>query len=327
MSQKYIGGFITKNPTAPTTSAAKGIWTLDQAANYRKQGIWPATPSAPTIGTATAVTSTTATVTYTAPTNLGAGTVTYTATSSPSGLTGTGASPITVSGLTGSTSYTFTVTASTAGGTSPASAASNSITTPAPLAIGDAYAGGFYAGQIGSGSAATHNLVIGPVASAQSTLKWKNVNTTTSGADSNIDGPQNTADMVADGNSTVYPAAHFCNDLVTGGFSDWYMPAKNELEVCYYNLKPTTTNNNTSSGINPNAVPARASNYTAGNPARTSATAFHPGGAEVFAEDRYWASTEDGVFGAKLQYFDNGFQNYRSKYGLNPVRAVRRVAV
>ena len=31
MSKTYPGGIITKNPTAPTTSAAKGIWTLDQA--------------------------------------------------------------------------------------------------------------------------------------------------------------------------------------------------------------------------------------------------------------------------------------------------------
>jgi hypothetical protein len=45
--------------------------------------------------------------------------------------------------------------------------------------------------------------------------------------------------MVADGSATVYPSAHFCNNLTVGGFTDWYMPAKNELEVCYYNLKPT----------------------------------------------------------------------------------------
>jgi hypothetical protein len=41
MSKQYPGGFITKNPTAPTTSAAPGIWTLDQATYYIKQGTWP----------------------------------------------------------------------------------------------------------------------------------------------------------------------------------------------------------------------------------------------------------------------------------------------
>ena len=70
----------------------------------------------------------------------------------------------------------------------------------APTVIGQAFGGGFYAGQIGVSSVATHYLIVGPVASAQSTLQWKNVSTNTPGADSDIDGPQNTADMVADGN-------------------------------------------------------------------------------------------------------------------------------
>jgi hypothetical protein len=249
MSQKYPGGFITKNPTAPSgpyeTSVAKGIWTLDQAMQFKKQGIWP-----------------------------------------------------------------------TAGNAAP------------PTVIGQAYAGGFYAGQIGVSGVATHYLVVGPIASAQTTLKWKNANTATPGADSDINGPQNTADMVADGSSTVYPCAHFCNDLVTGGQTDWYMPAKNELDVCYFNLKPTTTINTTSFGVNPNSVPARASNYTTGNPAQTSAAAFITStGAEAFAANTYWSSTESSAPNAWEQYFGNGGQYYYSKNFLLLVRAVRRVAV
>ena len=176
---------------------------------------------------------------------------------------------------------------------------------------------------------ADYNLVIGPLASAQSNLVWKNVNTTTTGADSVINGPQNTADMVADGNSTVYPCAHFCNDLSTGGYSDWYMPAKNELEVCYYNLKPSTADNSTNSGINPNAVPARASNYTAGTPAQTSATNFKDTGAEDFVANTYWSSTENSYSTAWMQSFSYGLQYYgfQSKDNSNYVRAVRRVAV
>jgi hypothetical protein len=327
--KQFPGGIITKNPTAPTTAAAKGIWTLGQASNYAKQGIWPRSPGAPTIGTATAG-SGAATVAYTAPTDLGAGTVTYTATSSPGGLTGTGASPITVSGLTNGTAYTFTVTASTPGGTSPASAASNSV-TPALPAIGAAYEGGFYAGQISTAGngVADYNLVIGPVTSAQnSSIKYKNANTATAGADSVINGTQNTADMVADGNSTVYPAAHFCNDLVIGGFSDWYMPAKNELEVCYYNLKATTTSNNTAVGTNTNAVPSRGSNYTAGTPAQTSATAFQTGNTEAFANAYYWSSTEaSNTSFAWTQFFQNGGQSTDFKTSYYSVRAIRRVAV
>jgi hypothetical protein len=197
-----------------------------------------------------------------------------------------------------------------------------------PTVIGQAFGGGFYAGQIGVSSVATHYLIIGPVASAQNaSIQYKNVSTATAGADSVIDGPQNTADIVADGNSTVYPAAHFCNDLVIGGFSDWYMPAKNELEVCYYNLKPGTATNNTSVGINANAVPARASNYTSGTPAQTSATDFRTTGAEDFAEVLYWASTEASASEAWMKDFGDGNQFYDFKTRSYRVRAVRRVAV
>jgi hypothetical protein len=333
MSTKYPGGFITKSPVAPTALVAKGVWTLDQAMQLKKQGLWPsfAVPGAPTIGTATQTGATTATVAFTAPASDGGTAITsYTATSSPSGGTGTlsqaGSGTISVTGLTGNTSYTFTVTATNAVGAGPASAASNSITT-LPV-IGAAFGGGFFAGQIGTSSVATHNLIVGPAASAESSSKqYKNANTATPGAESDINGPQNTADMVADGNSTVYPAAHFCNDLVIGGFSDWYMPASNELEVCYFNLKPTTTNNNTGAGVNPNAVPARASNYTAGTPAQTSATAFKDTGAEDFEAAYYWSSTENAATNAKYQLFSNGAQSPNNKVYSGRVRAIRRVAV
>ena len=200
---------------------------------------------------------------------------------------------------------------------------------PPPTVIGQAYGGGYYAGQIGVSGVATHYLVVGPVASAQNlSITYKNVNTATTGADSVIDGPQNTADIVADGNATVYPSGHFCNNLVVGGYSDWYMPAINELEVCYYNLKPTTASNNTSFGINANAVPARASNYTAGNPAQTTAAAFITStGAEAFTASGYWSSTEDSATTARLQRFDGGVQNGYDKNYVLRVRAIRRVAV
>lgn len=199
-----------------------------------------------------------------------------------------------------------------------------------PTVIGQAYGGGFYAGQIGVGGVATHYLVTGPVSSAQNASKqWKNANSAATGADSVIDGPQNTADMVAGGSPTVYPAAHFCDSLTVGGFNNWYMPSKNELEVCYYNLKPTTTNNQTSSGINANAVPARASNYTTGTPAQTSAAVFVTAtGTEAFGASLYWSSTENSSLDAWIQAFGYGAQ-YGDFYKNTSagVRAVRRVAV
>lgn len=100
-------------------------------------GITPV-PSVPTIGVATALSSSTASVAFTAP-GAYAGS-TYTATSSPGGFTGTSAtSPIVVSGLTESTSYTFTVTATNATGTSGPSSASSSITTAAAAVFQGVY--------------------------------------------------------------------------------------------------------------------------------------------------------------------------------------------
>jgi hypothetical protein len=204
------------------------------------------------------------------------------------------------------------------------------------ITIGSAFGGGFFAGQISTAGngIADYNLVVGPLASAQnSSIQYKNAGTATTGADSDIDGPQNTADMVADGNSTVYPAAHFCNNLTIGGFSDWYMPAKNELEVCYFNLKPSTTSNSVGQGANTNAVPSRPSGYTAETPAQTSATDFKSGGSQAFNSDSgpgvsaYWSSTEANAANARYQRFFNGTQNFNVKYANYKVRAVRRVAV
>ena len=287
-------------------------------------------PNAPTIGTATGG-SASLSVTFTAPSDVGGGAITsYTAvakrTSDGVVFTASGASsPITVTGLT-AVAFTATVFATNAYGPSPLSAASNSV-TPIP-AIGDSFGGGFFAGQISTAgnSIADYNLVVGPVASAQSSLQWKIVNTSTTGTTSVINGPANSAAM----NDVLHPCAQFCEGLTVGGFTDWYMPAQNELEVCYYNLKPSTTSNNTSSGINANAVPARASNYTSGTPAQTSSAAFQTSGAQAFTSigtPVYWSSTEDSATTAKEQRFSSGQQDYNSKTVYSNVRAIRRVAV
>jgi hypothetical protein len=102
--------------------------------------------------------------------------------------------------------------------------------------------GGFFAGQISTAGTgvADYNLVIAPKSSGENSSKqWKTSNTSTAGTSSVIDGPTNSANM----NDASHPAAQFCEGLTIGTFSDWYMPAQNELEVCYFNLKPTTTSN------------------------------------------------------------------------------------
>jgi hypothetical protein len=196
-----------------------------------------------------------------------------------------------------------------------------------PLVIGQVFGGGFFAGQISTAGngIADYNLVVGPVATAQSSLQWKTSNTSTAGTTSVINGPANSAAM----NDATHPAAQFCEGLTIGGFTDWYMPAKNELDVCYYNLKPDTSGNNTSSGTNANAVPARASNYTSGTPAQTTATDFIIStGAQAYSSDSYWSSTEFSATRGNLQNFSTGDQtNTSNKTYSYRVRAIRRVAV
>jgi hypothetical protein len=303
-----------------------GIWTVTQQMQAKGQSIWPAVPGAPTIGTATATGSTTATVAFTAGSTGYPATITgYTATSSPGGITGTGASsPISMTGLSTGTAYTFTVTATNASGTGPASAASNSI-TPA-IQPGDAYGGGYFAGQISTAGngIADYNLVVGPLSSAESSSKQcKTTNTTTVGTNSVIDGPTNSALM----NNASHPAGEFCENLTIGGFSDWYLPAINEIEVCYYNLKPTSSTNSPSFGANTNAVPSRSSNYTTNVPTQTSATAFQSGNSQAFTVAYYWSSTQGSVIYEYGKTFDEGSAPIYTKTTNFRVRAIRRVAV
>jgi hypothetical protein len=192
--------------------------------------------------------------------------------------------------------------------------------------IGSAYGGGFFAGQISTAGngIADYNLVVSPIASGEASNKQFNT-MNQSDPTSVIDGPANSAAM----NNSNQQASFFCEGLTIGGFSDWYSPAKNELEVLYYNLKAGTETNNTSSGINSNAVPARASNYTNSPqvPSQTSATDFKSGGSQAMTQF-YWSSTQYTNVFAWLQNFYRGGQSRDySKQSAYSVRAIRRVAV
>lgn len=204
-----------------------------------------------------------------------------------------------------------------------------------PTTIGQAFGGGFYAGKIavGGGGVATHYLIVAPKASGENSSRtWGPVNVTT-GVTSVINGPTNTTSLVALG--AAYQAAIFCNNLNSAGglngYTDWYLPAKNELEVLYYFLKPTTDANNTSSGSNANAVSPEpiSTNYTSGSPAQTSAgIGFRTGETNAFASVFYWSSTEDDSLDAWLQNFNDGEQSYYTSKSLSfYVRAVRRIPV
>ena len=98
-------------------------------------------PNAPTIGTATGGDAS-ASVTFTAPSNVGGSAISsYTAISTPGAFTGSAASsPVTVTGLTNGSSYTFIVWATNTYGPSAYSASSNSASPVASLAV---FAGGY----------------------------------------------------------------------------------------------------------------------------------------------------------------------------------------
>jgi hypothetical protein len=201
-----------------------------------------------------------------------------------------------------------------------------------PTTIGQAFGGGFYAGKISTtaNGVATHYLIVAPKASGENLdITW-GVYGTTTGITSVIDGPTNSASLAALGAS--YQAAVFCEGLTIGGYSDWYLPAKNELEVLYYFLKPTTDANDTTylSGSNANAVSPEpvSQNYTSGSPAQTSAgIGFRTGETNAFASSFYWSSTEYDATSAWIQFFLNGVQINLNKSGNVKVRAVRRVPV
>lgn len=211
-----------------------------------------------------------------------------------------------------------------------------------PPQIGDAFGGGFYAGNIVV-SGVTYRVIVAPKATGESaSLQYKTSNTAAPIATQTLnDGPTASASI----NSADYPAAQFCEGLTINGFSDWYLPARDELELCYRNLKPTTTNNATfgrersaytypegndvvgnTMGTNLNSSPQGAA-YTSGNPARTTVALFQSGGAEAFAAVRYWSSTEFSATAAWLQIFGDGDQFGNQRDSNFYVRAVRRVPV
>ena len=201
-----------------------------------------------------------------------------------------------------------------------------SFVPPLP-AIGAAYQGGFFAGQINV-SGTIYNLVVADVTVGQVSGKKWGPNSVNTGVTSVINGPTNSASLAALGAS--YEAALFCENLNTGGYTDWYLPALNELSVCYYFLKPGTVSNVDYFGSNANAVSPQpvSTNYTAGSPAQTSATNFRTSASsQEFPADLVWTSTQYNNDNAYVVQFINGNGQSGDKADVTHMytRAIRRV--
>lgn len=163
-------------------------------------------------------------------------------------------------------------------------------------------------------------------------------------------GPLATSSMIALNTDTIiYPLAKWILDTnATGinGYSDWYIPARDELELIWRNLKPITNANlvgaraasaitynrdaNISTlgqqGTNDNSIPTGVA-YTSDIPAQTSVVVFRAGGVEAMQNAVYWSSSESSSTNAWYQFFNTslpGLQPNDSKHNSYRARAVRR---
>jgi len=147
-----------------TATSLAGTSTSSSASNSITM---PIGAGAPTIGTATYIIGTQATVTYTAPASSGGAPITsYTAVSTPGNITGTvsqsGSGTITLTGLVRGVTYTFVVYATTIFGNSSNSAASNSIYIE-PIPGQQAYTtAGTYSWTAPDGVTSISVIVVGP---------------------------------------------------------------------------------------------------------------------------------------------------------------------
>jgi len=159
--------------------------------------------------------------------------------------------------------------------------------------IGDSYQGGkvFYilqSGDPGYVSGETHGL-IAATADQSTGIQWYNGSYVTTGATGTALGTgstNTTAIITSQGNTGTY-AAKLCRDYAGGGYNDWYLPAKDELNLLF-------------------SKKAEVGGFAGSN-------------------SYYWSSTEyldSGNF-AWFEDFTSGGQSANYKSGLFYVRAIR----
>ena len=124
-------------------------------------------------------------------------------------------------------------------------------------------------------------------------VPWSNVTSAAIGnsARSNINGAGNTVAIITQ-SGHIRSAAQHCADLAYGGYDDWYLPSKDELNQVYLNR----------AAIN------------------TTATA---NGGEILIRSFYWSSSETTSLIACRQNFVDGSQTFINKIANQRVRPIR----
>lgn len=199
------------------------------------------------------------------------------------------------------------------------------MNAPAGLSIAAAFGtlleGGFYAGRIGE-----YAIIVAPKAQGEhADSAWNDSRDQVKDAMSFFDGRANTLAMAEAGSEL----AKWALSLAIAGHGDWYLPSRDELELCYRNLKPTSQENWCYRGDNPSSVPVGYA-YMPEAPAQTDVSIFREDGSEAFdADSYYWSSTQcaGGSGYAWVQLFGDGLQSYWRKGSESRARAVRRVKV
>jgi hypothetical protein len=133
------------------------------------------------------------------------------------------------------------------------------------------------------------------------------INVTAAATKSTQRGHETTPIITAHSSISSDSAAHYCENMTYGGYSDWYLPSKSELAYLYCKAN-VSAHNASNPQEEPNCV---------GYGGKTSEL-------QGFASASYWSSTQRSFIDAWPQSFSNGSQFSFDKYFNSHVRCARR---